>query len=192
MTEPTRFSKVDADRILKRAAEIESSEDSRRLTLDELRLIAGEAGFGMVAVERAIAEAQVQAAITLEVRRPPVQRWGIVVTHLSTIREIPVEVTADQLMKAVRLLQPYREGSARVKLEENEITWRDKKGIQFSLTSRGGVTEIRVYLSKLLLRRGLWSSWVKAAADRLETLVLMVANRDVPNAGAPPSALPPV
>jgi len=55
------FSKIDADRILMRAAEIEGSEGSRALTVDELRSISGEAGFGSQAVERAIAEAQ-QAA----------------------------------------------------------------------------------------------------------------------------------
>ena len=190
MTEPLKFSKMDADRILKRAAEIEGSEDARRLSVDELRLIAGEAGFGALAVERAIAEAQVQA-VSLDVRRPPVQRWGFVVTHLSTLREIPVELTAEQLMKAVRLLQPYREGPAGVKLEEREITWRDKKGIEFSLISERGVTEIRVHLSKFLLRRGRWTGWVKAAADRLEALVLMVAHRDTQSGAVAPAKLPP-
>ena len=37
------FSKIDADRILKRAAEIEGSEDSGPLTIDELRSIAAGA-----------------------------------------------------------------------------------------------------------------------------------------------------
>jgi hypothetical protein len=48
------FSKIEADRILKRAVEIEGSEDGRPLSIDELRSIAGEAGFGSEAIERAI------------------------------------------------------------------------------------------------------------------------------------------
>jgi len=185
MTDSHSFSKVDADRILKRAAEIEGAEDSRRLTVDELRLIAGEAGFGPRALERAIAEARTASA--LEVRRSPVQRWGLVLTHLSALREIPVALNADQLMRAVRLFQPYRDGAAQVKLEEREITWRDRKGLQFTLSSHGRGTEIRVYLSKLVVRRGRWTEWVKAAADRLEALLLMVADQE----GSAPPRLPP-
>ncbi|MEQ9401518.1 MAG: hypothetical protein RJQ04_20295 [Longimicrobiales bacterium] len=173
MTDPPIFSKLDADRILRRAAEIEGAADGGRLSVDELRSIAGEAGFGAAAVERAIAEAR--AAPPPEIRRPPVQKWGLLRTHLTTFREIPVEVGTDQLMNAVRLFQPYRDGPAQVKLEEREITWRDRRGLQFALTSNGGVTEIRVYVSKFLLRKGRWMGWVKAAADRLETLVLMSA-----------------
>ena len=189
MTEPARYSRLDADRILKRAAEIEGSEDARRLTLEELRQIASEAGFGPRAVERAIAEARVNAP---EIRRPPVQRWGIVVSHFSTLREIPVGIDSEQLMRVVRLFQPYRDGPAHIKLEEHEITWRDRKGIEFSIRSVGGVTEVRVYLSRILLRRNRWMGWVKAAADRLEVLVLMVAGQDAPDPMAPPlRQLPP-
>ena len=50
MTNSPMFSKIDADRILKRAVEIEGSEDAGPLTIDELRSIAGEAGFGSQAV----------------------------------------------------------------------------------------------------------------------------------------------
>ena len=167
------FSKSDADRILRRASEIEGSADARQLTADELRSIAGEAGFGPKAVERAIAEAR--EAISMVVAPTPVQKWGLIVTHLSTIREIPVEVSSDQLMRAVRLFQPYREGPAQVKLEEHELTWRDRKGLSFAVTSSGGVTEVRVHVSKVLLRRGRWMGWVKAAADRLEMFVSLVA-----------------
>lgn len=181
------FSKIEADRILKRAAEIEGAEDSRRLTVEELRLIAGEAGFGLRAVERAIAEAR--AADRVEVRRPPVQKWGLVITHLSTLREIPLGIDSEQLMRAVRLFQPYRDGPAHVKLEEHEFTWRDRKGLQFTVISRGGSTEIRVYVSKFLLRRGRWMGWVKAAADRLEALVLMVAEEGAAGAEALPPRL---
>jgi len=124
-------------------------------------------------VERAIAE--LREATSLEVVQTPVQKWGLLITHLSTLREIPVELSSDQLMRTVRLFQPYREGPAHVKLEERELTWRDQKGLRFSLTSSGGVTEVRVHLSKVLLRRGRWMGWVKAAADRLETLVLLVS-----------------
>jgi len=175
MTDSPLFSKADADRILRRASEIEGSADPRSLSLAELRSIAGEAGFGPEAVERAIAE--VKEATSVEVVPTPVQKWGWIVTHLSTLREIPVELTSDQLMRTVRLFQPYREGPAHVKLEERELTWRDRKGLRFTLTSSGGVTELRVYVSKPLLRRGRWMGWVKAAADRLEMLVLLVAER---------------
>lgn len=190
MSETPVFSRVDADRILKRAAQIEGSEDAGRLTLDELRSIAGEAGFGPSAVDRAIAEARVAAS--LDVHRPPVRRSGLLRTHLSAVREIPTEVTSAQLMRAVRLFQPYREGAPQVKLEEQELTWKDRKGIRFTVTSGAGVTEIRVFVSKFLLRRGRWTSWVKAAADRLEALVLLVvAGQDLAEPqGTPPRLAP--
>jgi hypothetical protein len=189
MTDSPTFSKIDADRILRRAAEIEGTEDARRLTVDELRSIAGEAGFGSRAVERAIAEAR--RAEPAELRRPPVQKWGVLVTHLSAVREIPVGIGSEQLMTAVRLFQPYRDGPAHVKLEEHEVTWRDRRGLRFTVGSVGGVTQIRVYVSKLLLRRGRWMGWVRTAADRLETLVLMVAERDADEARGPVHRLPP-
>jgi hypothetical protein len=178
MTETPIFSKIDADWVLKRASEIEGSEDSKPVTVDELRSIAGEAGFGAQAVEKAIAEAQRAAATGAH--RPPVQKWGLVLTRLSTIRSIPVAISSEDLMRAVRLFQPYREGPAHVKLEESQITWRDRKGIRFTVSSGGGVTEIRVFVSKFLLRKGKWMGWVKAAADRLETLVFVVATQDPP------------
>jgi hypothetical protein len=176
MTDQPIFSRMDADRILKRAAEIEGSEDPKPLTVAELRSIAAEAGFGSHAVERAIAEARRIASA--EIHRPPVQRSGVVITYLSTMRSIPVEVGSEQLTRAVRLFQPYSEGPAQVKLEEHQITWRDRRGIKFTVTSSGGVTEVRVFVSKILFRRGRWMGWVKAAADRLEMLVLMVAAQD--------------
>ena len=178
MNKPASFSKLDADRILRRAAEIEGSEDAGPVTVGELRSIAGEAGFSPQAVERAIAEAQ-QAAVK-QVRRHPVQRSGIVITYLSTLRSIPVEISSEQLMRAVRLFQPYREGPAQVKLEEDQITWRDRRGLGFTVTSAGGVTEIRVLVSKILIRKGRWMGWVKSAADRLEALVLLVATQEPP------------
>jgi hypothetical protein len=90
----------------------------------------------------------------------------------------------------VRLLQPYLDGPAQVKLAENEVTWRDRRGLEFTITSGRGVTEIRVYVSKLLFRRGRWRGWVKAAADRLETLLLLIATRE-PQAGGSAQRLPP-
>jgi hypothetical protein len=95
----------------------------------------------------------------------------MVFTHLSTMRTVPVEVSSEEWMRAVRLFQPYRDGPAQVKLEEHQIAWRDKKGIRFTVTSSGGGREIRVFLSKFLFRRGRWMGWLKHAADRLETLV---------------------
>lgn len=173
MTDSLQFSKADADRILRRASELEGSADARTLTLSELRSIAGEAGFGRDALERALAEAQ--EAASLPAVPAPVQKWGLLVTHLSTLREIPVELNSDQLMRTVRLFQPYREGPAHVKLEDDELTWRDRKGLRFALSSSKGRTEVRVYVSKVLVRRGRWMGWVKSAADRLETMVLLVA-----------------
>jgi hypothetical protein len=176
MTDPNTFSKLDADRILKRAAEIDGSEDTKPLTATELRSIAGEAGFSPQAVERAITEAK--RAASARIHRPPVQRSGLIIVHLSTIRSASVEVSSEQLMRAVRLFQPYREGPAQVKLEEHQITWRDRKGIRFTVTSADGTTQIRVFVSKILIRRGRWMGWVNSAADRLETLVYMVATQD--------------
>lgn len=169
----TDFSRTDADRILRRAAELEGSDDGRRLTLEELRVIADEAGFTLEAVERAIAEARAQEPD--ELPRPAVRRSGVVVTRLSTVRHVPVEITSEQLLRAVRLFQPYRDGPARLNLEAREITWRDRRGIRFAVLSVDGFTEIRVHVSRPLLRRGRWMGWVRAAADRLETLVEMVA-----------------
>ena len=174
------FSKIAADHILKRAAEIEGSEDARPLSLEELRSIASEAGFGYQAVERSIAEAQL--ASRAEVRSDPVQRSGLVITHLSTVRAIPIDITSEQLMRAVRLLQPYRDGPAHINLEEHQVTWRDRKGLRFTVTSAAGVTEIRVMVSRPIARARKWTTWVKAAADRLESLIYLVAARDLGDA----------
>jgi len=188
MNDTPTFSKVDADQILKRAAEIEGLEDSRRFSIDDLRLIAGEAGFGAGAVERAIGEAH--GAAVAELNRPPVQKWGLVITHLSTTREIPVGINAEQLMTVVRLLQPYREGAARLELDEHEITWTDRRGLRFAVSSSGGVTEVRVFLSRLILRKGRWKEWVRSAADRLEVLVRLVAGQEQTSTPAPRGRLP--
>lgn len=148
------------------------------MTLAELRSIAGEAGFAPQTVERAITD--VQSARLAASRQAPIQKSGLAVAHLSTVREIPVGLDGDQLMRVVRLFSPYREGPARVKLDDDEITWRDRKGMRFAIASLGGVTEVRVYVSGFLLRRGRWTGWVKAAADRLEMLALLVAAQRSP------------
>lgn len=176
MNKSHTFSKNDADRILKRAAEIEGSDDTGPVSVEELRSIASEAGFGAQAVERAIAEAQ-QAAVA-QIQRNPVQKSGVVLVYLSTFRSIPIEINSDQLMRAVRLLAPYREGPPQVNLEEQQFTWRDRKGIRFSVTSVGGTTEIHVTMSKFAVRRRRLMRWVKDAADRLESLVLLVAAQE--------------
>lgn len=173
MNDTPVFSKAAADWILKRAAEIEGTQESGPVSVEELRSIASEAGFGSRALELAIAEAE--RAATEGSHRPPVHKWGIFLVRLATIRTLPVEVGSGELMRAVRLFQPYREGPAQVKLEEGQITWRDGKGIRFTVSSSGGVTEIRVFVSKFLIRRGRWMGWVKAATDRLETLIFMVS-----------------
>ena len=172
MNNPDSFTKLDVDRILRRAAEIEGSDDDEPITVEEIRSIASEAGFGLHAIRRAIREAQ-QAAVT--VRRHPIQKTGIVVAHISAVRTIPIHISSEQLMRAVRLFQPYREGPAQVKLEEHQIRWRDRKGLGFTVSSSGGVTEIQVLVSRVMIRRGRWMGWVKSASDRLEALVLLVA-----------------
>lgn len=177
MSDSPLFNKQDADRILQRAAEIEGSDGGRPMSVTEIRGIAGEAGFGSSAVERAIAEA-------LEVGPPgvtraPVEREGVLLVKMWTLRTIPVELGSDQLIRAVRLFHPYREGPANVNLEDREITWRDQKGLIFHLRSYGGETEIRVRISKVLVvRGGRMMGWIRAAADRLESLVYLVAARD--------------
>ncbi|MCA9736539.1 MAG: hypothetical protein R3E98_08550 [Gemmatimonadota bacterium] len=179
MTDTTVFSRTVADRVLRRAAEIEGSDDTR-ISIEELRSLAREAGFGSRAIERALGEARGESLGQdgATAQRPPVQRWGLLFTRMATIREVPVEISSEQLMRVVRLFQPYREGPAQVRLEEHEITWRDERGLHFAVTSVGGSTVIRVHLGRLLLRRGRWMGWVKAAADRLELLTLLVARPD--------------
>lgn len=167
------FSKSAADRILRRAAEIERRDDGKPLSLDELRSIAAEAGFGHHAVERAIAEEQ---RLAVRGRPPqPVQKSGWIVTRLSASRTVPVDLTSEQLMTAIRLFQPYRDGPVHVRLEHDCLTWRDRRGLTFTLWSAGGLTEIQVFTSKIMIRRGRRIAWVKAAADRLEALLVMVS-----------------
>jgi hypothetical protein len=184
MSESPLFNRIDADRILRRAADIEGSEESDPLSIEELRAIAGEAGFGARAVERAIAEALQTGP--MGARRNPVQKRGILVTRLSTSRTIPIELSSEQLLRAVRLFQPYREGPAQVSLGEQQITWRDRKGLSFNVMSSGGQTEIRVYVARILLRKGRWMGWVKSAADRLEALIFLVATRAPSGVGSVP------
>jgi len=187
MTNLPSFSKGDADRILRRAAEIDGSEEAGPVSVEELRSIAREAGFGTQAGDRAIAEAQ-QAAVA-QIRRNPVQKSGIIWVFMSTARTLPVELSSDQLMRAIRLCAPYREGPPQVKLQVDRITWRDRRGLHFTVTPGGGVTEIGVVVSRPLIRRSRMKGWIKQAADRLEALILMVASQD-PKSGAkmlPPS-----
>jgi len=40
------------------------------------------------------------------------------------------------------------------------------------------VTEIKVDVSRILIRRRRWMGWLHSAADRLETLILLMASRD--------------
>jgi hypothetical protein len=177
MSDSPTFSKLAADRILKRAAEIEGSEDTKPLSIKELRSIAGEAGFGASAVERAIAEAQL--AGRTQTQPDPVRKSGLLITHLSTVRAVPIEINPEQLMRAVRLFHPYRDGTANMNLEVHQVTWKDRKGLHFTVTSAAGATEIRVLVSKPLIWKRKWMDWVKAAADRLETLVFLIATRDL-------------
>lgn len=188
MATPHRFSRADADRILRRAAEIEGADDDRDLSLAEIRTIAGEAGFAPQTLERAIAD--VRTASLAASRQTPVKKSGLIVVHLSTEREIPVGLNGDQLMRVVQLFPSYREDPALVKLDEHEITWRDRRGIRFGITSLGGLTEVHVYVSGFIVRRGRWIRWVKAAADRLEMLALLVAGQRTAGGAADRGRLP--
>lgn len=172
MSGPNLFSRTEADRILRRAAELEGTGEESPMSLAELRTIGTEAGFAPQTLERAIADVQNANRI---VNRSPVRRSGLVIAHLSAVRELPVGLDADQLIRVVRLCQPYRDGPADVRLEESEISWVDRKGLRLAVTSVGGITEVRVYVSGFLLRRGRWRSWVQAAADHLEALASLVA-----------------
>ena len=49
--------------------------------------------------------------------------------------------------------------------------------MKFTVVARGGSTEIRVFVSKVLLRKGRWMEWVRTAADQLESLMFLVAAR---------------
>ena len=175
MNNSPHFSKLDVDRVLRRAAEIEGSEESRPISGEELRSIAGEAGFGAHAVERAIREIRQEALRAVE--RTPVEIAGLIIPRVSALRKIPVQISSEELMTAVRLLQPYREGPAQIKLDADRVHWRDRKGLYFVVSSARGVTEIKVRVARPMLRRGRWVGWVKAAADQLEALVLLVADR---------------
>jgi hypothetical protein len=134
-------------------------------------------GFSPQAIDRAISEAKQAAAISAERQR--VQVTGRVIRHVTAVRSIPVEITADQLMQAVRLFQPYRDGQAHVKLGRAAITWQDRKGLTFRVTSAGGVTEVAVTVTWFVIRRKRWTNWVQTAADRLESLILLMAARDL-------------
>ena len=156
---------------------VRPSRDGRALTVTELRGIAGEAGFGTPAVERAIAEALEQSRA--EPRRSPIEKRGFIRLQVWTLRTIPIELTSDQLLYTLRLLQPYHHGPPRVAVEEGQLTWRDGKGLIFHLQSGPGVTELRVRISKItLFRRRRLLRWIGSAADRLETLLTLVAARD--------------
>jgi len=72
------FSKLDTNQILRRAVEIEGSDDAAPITIAKLRSIAGEVGFGSQAVERAIPE--IQQASSAVARQHSVQKSGLVVT----------------------------------------------------------------------------------------------------------------
>lgn len=176
MAETPLFTRLDADRILQRAAEIEGSQEAGPITAAELRVIAGEAGFGSPAVERAIAEA-LQDSPT-GVQRGPVERAGFIVNRMSTVRTLPFELGSEALLRAVRLFHPYSDGPAQVSLEQRTLTWRDSKGLRFRVLSQAGETEVRVGAGRVLLRKGRWMGRVNSAADRLEALILLVAARD--------------
>lgn len=185
MHDTPTFSKTHADRILKRAAEIEGSEDHNPVSVEELRSIAGAAGFGPKAIDRAITEALRDGVV--QEQKPEVKASGVIVTNLSTYRVIPIPLDSQLLIRAVRLFQPYRDGVTPVTIEEHRITWKDRAGIRFSVLSTGGTTEVRVFVSKHIRRKRKWIEWVNTAADKLEETIVLVGstNRDVPSLPRP-------
>lgn len=106
---------------------------------------------------------------------PPVQGWGLLVAHRTALRQIPGEVDTRTLMRAIRLLQPYRDTPARIELAEDGLRWRDRRGLLFEVTPGRGVTEIRVHAARLTLRRRRLARWVASGADRLEDLIRLTA-----------------
>ncbi len=178
MSESPLFTQHDADRILQRAAEIEGNDEGHAMSVRDLRGIAGEAGFGAGAVERAIAEALEFGGREGRPAPVEVEYEGFIFAKMWTLRTIPIELSSDQMLRAVRLFQPYLEGPARISLEDRRISWRDRKGVIFHLESSRGQTEIRVRLSKFVIRRERMKGWIRSAADRLEALVYLVAARD--------------
>ncbi len=178
MAESSVFSKMDADRILQRAAEIDSADEGRPLSAPELRGIAAEAGFNPRAVERAIAEALQRGPVGTE--RTPVEKRGLIRPTFSTRRTVPIQLTSEQLWEAIRLFTPYREGPAQIELGEGGMVWRDRKGLRFEIITHPAKTELRVRLRKFaLLRSGRLFDWVNASADRLESLLILVASRNM-------------
>lgn len=184
MSTPPLFTRAEADRILRRASEIEGAGEEKLLSVAEVRSIGVEVGFSSQTLERAIADVQ---AASLSPRRGPLQKSGLFIVHLSTVREIPVQMDADQLMRVVRLFHPYRVGAPQVKLDDVEISWRERRGLRFAISSADGCTEIRVYVAGILLRRGRWREWVRTAADRLEALATLVATQRLVGRSAPES-----
>lgn len=157
---------------------MEGAGDERSLSLAEVRAIGGEAGFAPHTLERAIAETP--ALLPAPRRQDPVKRSGLIWVHFSATRTISVALNGEQLQRVVRMFHPYREYPERVVLDDLEITWRDRKGIQFAVASSAGVTEVRVYVSGFLPRRERWGRWVADAADRLEGLAVVIAGHARP------------
>lgn len=120
-------------------------------------------------------------------RPAPVHRQGLIIVRMWTVRAVPVELNSDQLLRAVRLAQHYREGPPQIRLDERQITWRDRQGIIFHLESADGRTEVRVRVSRFLLRRARMDRWVRAAADRLAAIIRLVGEGEEP---ARPASLP--
>lgn len=186
MATPSRLSRSDVDEVLRRAAEIEGAREDAGVSMAQLRSIGVEAGFSPETLERAIAEVQAHRG---GVRRPdPVRRSGLVWVHVSAAREVPRALDMDQLVRVMRLFQPYRETPRQVELEPREVSWRDGKGIRFTVASAGGISEVRVYVSGLLLRRRRWMRWVEEAVERLASLAALVGGDPHPTG---PVRLPP-
>ncbi|MDT8342652.1 MAG: hypothetical protein RQ751_14170, partial [Longimicrobiales bacterium] len=66
----------------------------------------------------------------------------------------------------------------RISLENQQITWRDRRGLIFHLESGGGETTVRIRVARPLIRRGRMGRWIAAAADRLEAILRLVAGRE--------------
>ncbi len=169
----------DADRILKRAAELESAETSDPLSVDEIRAVAEEAGYDPSTVERAISETLDPAPQPLD----NVQTSGFLATRFHTTRSIPVQLTAKELMKAVELLMPYFEAPPEVKFRKGSLVWRDRRKLRFELDPGLDAVGLQVSSPRLMGQKARWKDWVGKAADQLEAMIRYAASERAKGSG---------
>ena len=162
----------DADRILARAAEIESSKGRGVLSVDELRSIAAEAGFSTEALERAISE-------TLRAPAPAPESdisvtSGLMVTRISATRTLNEALTPDEMIETAHLFTPYFEPTTAPRYSDGSVSWRDSRRIDLEISRVEGGTTIRVEFAALVVWTAPWKKKVVRAAEKLERLARYV------------------